>query len=60
VAAHAPAHRGSLEGIRRGEIRAIEDRRLAADEDLIEAELGCGRHAELLPDLEQLVEGRAQ
>jgi DNA-binding SARP family transcriptional activator len=43
-----------------GEIRAIEDRRLAAAEDLIEVELGCGRHAEVLSDLEQLVEGRAQ
>jgi peptide/nickel transport system substrate-binding protein len=38
-----------------GEIRGIEDRRLAAYEDLIEAELECGRTAEVIPELEQLV-----
>jgi YVTN family beta-propeller protein len=38
-----------------GEIRGIEDDRLAAYEDWIEAELGCGHHTEILTKLERLV-----
>jgi YVTN family beta-propeller protein len=37
------------------DIRDIEDRRIAAYEDLIEAELGCGRQVEILPEVERLV-----
>ena len=38
-----------------GEMRSIEDRRLSVCEDLMDAELECGRHAEVLPELERLV-----
>src|SRR5262249_62193256 len=33
----------------------LDDLRLAAHEDLIEAELALGRHADLLPELEALI-----
>jgi predicted ATPase/DNA-binding SARP family transcriptional activator len=38
-----------------GEARRLEDLRLAAEEDRIEAELSLGRHAELIPHLHALV-----
>lgn len=38
------------------EIERLEESRLAATEDRIEAELALGRHPELVPELEQLVD----
>ena len=38
-----------------GEIARLEELRLAAHEDRIEADLAVGRHAELVPELEALV-----
>jgi DNA-binding SARP family transcriptional activator/DNA-binding beta-propeller fold protein YncE len=39
----------------RGEIERLEELRLSALEYRIEADLACGRHAELVPELERLV-----
>lgn len=41
-------------GITWSEITAIEDERLSAIEDRLEAELACGRHREITPELEIL------
>ena len=38
-----------------GEARRLEELRVAACEDRIEAELALGRHAELIPELESLI-----
>jgi predicted ATPase/DNA-binding SARP family transcriptional activator len=43
------------EDFARAEIERLEDIRLAALEERIEAELGLGRHTELVPELERLV-----
>jgi DNA-binding SARP family transcriptional activator len=37
------------------EVRRLEELRLAAEEQWLDAELDCGRHAELVPQLEALV-----
>ncbi len=37
------------------EVRRLEELRLAVLEDWVDAELACGRHAELVPELESLV-----
>ena len=39
----------------RPELERLEELRLAAVEDRVEAELALGRHAELVPDLERLI-----
>jgi DNA-binding SARP family transcriptional activator len=41
-------------GIRWSELAAIEDERLSALEDRLDAELSCGRHREITPELEVL------
>ncbi|MEV0902712.1 AfsR/SARP family transcriptional regulator [Actinoplanes sp. NPDC049802] len=41
-------------GIGWSELTAIEDERLSAIEDRLEAELACGRHREITPELEVL------
>jgi len=38
------------------EVRELEERRLSAYEDLIEAELACGHHAEIVPELGRCAE----
>jgi len=45
----------TYEEFARPEIERLEELRLAASEDRIEAELALGRHAELVPELEGLV-----
>ena len=44
----------SRAGIRWSELTAIEDERLSALEDRLDAELACGRHREITPELEVL------
>jgi DNA-binding SARP family transcriptional activator len=41
-------------GISWSELAAVEDERLSAVEDRLDAELACGRHREITPDLEVL------
>lgn len=43
-------------GINWPELTAIKDARLAAQEDCFEAELACGRHYEIIGELESLIE----
>jgi DNA-binding SARP family transcriptional activator len=43
------------EGSLQVEISRLEELRLVALEDRFDADLGCGRHAELVPELERLV-----
>jgi DNA-binding SARP family transcriptional activator len=45
----------ALEGFAAAEVRRLEEARLTALEDRIEADLACGRHAELVGELEALV-----
>lgn len=42
----------------RAEARRLDERRLAAQEDRVDADLALGRHAELVAELEQLVEAQ--
>jgi DNA-binding SARP family transcriptional activator len=45
----------AYEAFAQGEIRRLEERRLSALEERIDADLDCGRHFELVAELEQLV-----
>jgi DNA-binding SARP family transcriptional activator/ABC-type branched-subunit amino acid transport system substrate-binding protein len=45
----------AYEGFAQAEISRLEELRLGAVEDRIDADLALGRHAELVPELEQLV-----
>lgn len=45
----------AYESFAQGEVARLEELRLAACEERIEADLGLGRHAELVPELEALV-----
>jgi len=45
-----------LAELARPEIRQLEEQRVVAHKQLMEAELGRGRHAEVLPELEALVD----
>ena len=44
----------SYDAFAQGEIRRLEELRLTATEERIEAELERGRHAQLVPELEAL------
>jgi DNA-binding SARP family transcriptional activator len=48
----------AYETFAQGEIRRLEELRLATLEERIEADLECGRHAELVGELEPLVEAQ--
>ncbi len=49
----SPLEDADLQGLRE-EIARLEERRLAAVEDRVDADLGCGRHAELVDELDGL------
>jgi DNA-binding SARP family transcriptional activator len=46
----------AYEAFAQGEIRRLEERRLSTLEERIDADLDCGRHSELVAELESLVE----
>jgi DNA-binding SARP family transcriptional activator len=55
----APLAEFAYEAFAQGEIRRLEELRLSTLEERIEADLDCGRHAELAGELEPLVEAQA-